>query len=138
MAAFGTYSPHAHVTATLHGVIVNLFYYVTPLLPEHSFLSRVCISLSQDEATSCCPIDACYKHQDHTTSTPACFAEMVTCFFQGLQQCADASISNELTGKKGISGAQKGRMSVGLELVSKPWYIFLGEPTSGLDTEIAE
>ena len=138
MAAFGAYSPHAHVTATLHGVLVDLFYYVTPLLPERSFLSRVCISLSQDEATSCRPIDACYKHQDHTTSTPACFAEMVTCFFQGLQQCADAYIGDELAGKKGISGGQKRRVSVGLELVSNPRCIFLDGSTSGLDSEIAE
>ena len=113
MAVLGAYSPHAHVAATLHGVLVNLFYYVTPLLPGRSFLSRVCISRSQDEATSCHPIDACYKHENHTTSTPDCFAEMVACFFQGLQQYADAYISNELTGKNGFSGSQKRHVSVG-------------------------
>ena len=133
-----TYSPNAHVAVLLHGVVVNLFYSVAPLLHGRSFLSRVCISPSQGYGTSCYPIDACYKHQNHTISTPACFAETVACFFQGLQQYADAYIGDELTGKNGISNGQKHGVSVGLELVSNPWCIFLGEPTSGLDTEIAE
>eukprot|EP00594_Rhizosolenia_setigera_P000825 CAMPEP_0178948312 /NCGR_PEP_ID=MMETSP0789-20121207/5402_1 /TAXON_ID=3005 /ORGANISM="Rhizosolenia setigera, Strain CCMP 1694" /LENGTH=550 /DNA_ID=CAMNT_0020628663 /DNA_START=206 /DNA_END=1855 /DNA_ORIENTATION=+ len=49
----------------------------------------------------------------------------------GLNECADTLVGGGLV--KGISGGQKKRTSVGVELVVKPPLIFLDEPTSGLD-----
>mmetsp|Transcript_44184 Transcript_44184/g.92887 ORF Transcript_44184/g.92887 Transcript_44184/m.92887 type:complete len:698 (-) Transcript_44184:19-2112(-) len=50
----------------------------------------------------------------------------------GLDDCADTMIGGELI--KGISGGERKRTSVGLELVTKPSLVFLDEPTSGLDS----
>lgn len=50
----------------------------------------------------------------------------------GLTDCADTYIGGPLL--KGISGGERKRTSVGVELVVKPTEIFLDEPTSGLDS----
>jgi ABC-type multidrug transport system ATPase subunit len=49
-----------------------------------------------------------------------------------LTDCKDTFIGGET--KKGISGGQKKRISIALELINDPDIIFLDEPTSGLDT----
>jgi ABC-type lipopolysaccharide export system ATPase subunit len=46
-----------------------------------------------------------------------------------LSACADVMIGGGLI--KGISGGQRKRTSVGVELVTNPKLIFLDEPTSG-------
>ena len=48
----------------------------------------------------------------------------------GLTACADSMIGGGL--KKGISGGEKRRVSIGMELISRPKIVFLDEPTSGL------
>lgn len=55
----------------------------------------------------------------------------------GLVSCAETLIGDETIGLKGVSGGQKRRVSVGIELVKDPRVIFLDEPTSGLDSEMA-
>jgi ABC-type multidrug transport system ATPase subunit len=50
----------------------------------------------------------------------------------GLTSCADTIVGGELI--KGISGGERKRTSVGVELVTKPALVFLDEPTSGLDS----
>ena len=55
----------------------------------------------------------------------------------GLTDCQNTLIGDELLGMKGVSGGQKRRVSIGIELVKEPRAIFLDEPTSGLDSEMA-
>jgi len=50
----------------------------------------------------------------------------------GLVSCADTLVGGALI--KGISGGERKRTSVGVELVTKPALVFLDEPTSGLDS----
>eukprot|EP00590_Aulacoseira_subarctica_P007629 CAMPEP_0172418616 /NCGR_PEP_ID=MMETSP1064-20121228/5070_1 /TAXON_ID=202472 /ORGANISM="Aulacoseira subarctica , Strain CCAP 1002/5" /LENGTH=628 /DNA_ID=CAMNT_0013157611 /DNA_START=120 /DNA_END=2003 /DNA_ORIENTATION=- len=50
----------------------------------------------------------------------------------GLLKCADTVVGGPLL--KGISGGERKRTSVGVELVTKPSCVFLDEPTSGLDS----
>ncbi|KAG7365608.1 ABC transporter [Nitzschia inconspicua] len=50
----------------------------------------------------------------------------------GLESCADTFVGGQLL--KGISGGERKRTSVGVELVVRPAMVFLDEPTSGLDS----
>lgn len=52
-----------------------------------------------------------------------------------LTKCADTPIGNELV--KGISGGEKKRTAIGIELISRPKILYLDEPTSGLDTYVS-
>jgi ABC-type multidrug transport system ATPase subunit len=49
-----------------------------------------------------------------------------------LEKCKDIRIGNPQ--RKGISGGEKKRVSIGIEIVSNPSILFLDEPTSGLDS----
>lgn len=53
----------------------------------------------------------------------------------GLTKCADTQVGTDMI--KGISGGEKKRLSVGVELITDPNIIFLDEPTSGLDSHMA-
>jgi ABC-type multidrug transport system ATPase subunit len=50
----------------------------------------------------------------------------------GLESCADTYVGGALL--KGISGGERKRTSIGVELVVRPTMVFLDEPTSGLDS----
>mmetsp|Transcript_14078 Transcript_14078/g.37882 ORF Transcript_14078/g.37882 Transcript_14078/m.37882 type:complete len:607 (+) Transcript_14078:4515-6335(+) len=49
-----------------------------------------------------------------------------------LESCADTYIGNDLV--KGVSGGERKRTAIGVELVTDPGIVFLDEPTSGLDS----
>lgn len=53
----------------------------------------------------------------------------------GLEKCADTFIGDDMI--RGVSGGEKKRTCVGIELIMKPKLIFLDEPTSGLDSYAA-
>ena len=53
----------------------------------------------------------------------------------GLSKCADTRIGNVML--RGISGGERKRTSIGVELLTNPSIIFLDEPTTGLDSSTA-
>ncbi len=49
----------------------------------------------------------------------------------GLKDCADNLVGNELV--KGISGGEKRRVTIAVQILTDPRILLLDEPTSGLD-----
>ncbi|KAH9500745.1 ATP-binding cassette sub- G member 2 [Bulinus truncatus] len=53
----------------------------------------------------------------------------------GLERCADTKIGNEFI--RGVSGGERKRCNIGMELIISPPVLFLDEPTTGLDANTA-
>ncbi|XP_065107111.1 broad substrate specificity ATP-binding cassette transporter ABCG2c [Paramisgurnus dabryanus] len=53
----------------------------------------------------------------------------------GLKDCADTKIGTVFL--RGVSGGEKKRCSIGMELITSPSLLFLDEPTTGLDANTA-
>ncbi|ESO03400.1 hypothetical protein HELRODRAFT_192026 [Helobdella robusta] len=53
----------------------------------------------------------------------------------GLTQCADSRVGTDLI--RGVSGGERKRTNIGMELVISPKVLFLDEPTTGLDSSTA-
>lgn len=53
----------------------------------------------------------------------------------GLGSCADTKVGNEFI--RGVSGGERKRCNIGMELIIQPPVLFLDEPTTGLDASTA-
>ncbi|XP_056136589.1 broad substrate specificity ATP-binding cassette transporter ABCG2b [Lampris incognitus] len=53
----------------------------------------------------------------------------------GLTDCADTKIGTDFL--RGVSGGERKRCSIGMELITSPSLLFLDEPTTGLDSNTA-
>ncbi|CAF2413676.1 unnamed protein product [Rotaria sp. Silwood2] len=53
----------------------------------------------------------------------------------GLEKCADSRVGTETS--RGVSGGERKRTNIGMELVLSPTVLFLDEPTTGLDSSTA-
>jgi len=54
-----------------------------------------------------------------------------------LEKCAESKVGSPFLQSRGISGGEKRRLSVGMNLLSAPRILFMDEPTSGLDSASA-
>lgn len=75
-------------------------------------------------------MEACNFHDLGSSAARARTEELLAQF--NLTESKDVAIGDP-AGQKGISGGQKKRLSVALELVESPSLLFLDEPTTGLD-----
>ncbi|XP_066911923.1 broad substrate specificity ATP-binding cassette transporter ABCG2-like isoform X2 [Clytia hemisphaerica] len=53
----------------------------------------------------------------------------------GLFRCAETRVGTDET--RGVSGGERRRTSIGMELITQPQFLFLDEPTTGLDASTA-
>jgi len=67
-----------------------------------------------------------YKKEQITNIVNECLINL------GLTECADRMVGGAMI--KGLSGGERKRTSIGVELVISPTLLFLDEPTSGLDS----
>ena len=98
---------------------------ITALVPQDDLLTPV---LTCSEALmEAAALKTAYTRSERQAHVDDLLAKL------GLVECKDVIIGHP-EGQKGLSGGQKKRLSVALELTGNPSLLYLDEPTSGLDS----
>ena len=106
-----------------------MHHYLLMRSPKHSLMH-----CTLTEAQGLCVIMQLDTDNTEQCTVAALHESQLSC---RLQILALDDIRNEMIGDeevRGISGGQRKRVNVGLELVADPIMLFLDEPTSGLDS----
>jgi ABC-type multidrug transport system ATPase subunit len=75
---------------------------------------------------------ACLRMPPGTTEEEMKAREDYVLSIMGIEHCRDTIVGD--TRRKGISGGERKRLCIAMELLPKPRLLFLDEPTSGLDS----
>eukprot|EP01060_Flectonema_neradi_P022084 TRINITY_DN302_c2_g1_i2.p2 TRINITY_DN302_c2_g1~~TRINITY_DN302_c2_g1_i2.p2 ORF type:complete len:608 (+),score=121.19 TRINITY_DN302_c2_g1_i2:3393-5216(+) len=121
---------------TLKGTIKLNGEKVSPL----SYRTKMAYVMQQDALFPTQTVEECLQFTArlrHPTSTEEELNEIVDSAIEtlGLQRCRTTLIGSDML--PGVSGGEKKRVAVAVELLSSPALIFLDEPTSGLDSHSA-
>lgn len=107
--------------------------------PDSTFRQRVSYVQQEDSLMGVLTVRETFEYAAKLSGVPSAQAQkkMVddTLTLLGLDVCADVRIGDMFF--KGISGGQRRRVSIGVELMKQPSILILDEPTSGLDSASA-
>lgn len=107
--------------------------------PDASFRQRVSYVQQEDSLMGVLTVRETFQYAARLSGVSSAAEQKAmvddTLTLLGLDVCADVRIGDMFF--KGISGGQKRRVSVGVELMKQPSVIILDEPTSGLDSASA-
>ncbi|KAI8239729.1 putative ABC transporter ATP-binding protein/permease [Colletotrichum sp. SAR 10_96] len=107
--------------------------------PSNTVIRSVCSYVCQDDdallpsltVRETLRFSAGLRLPSHMSKDEKCRRAEEVLLKMGLKDCADNLVGNELV--KGISGGEKRRVTIAVQLLSDPRVLLLDEPTSGLD-----
>lgn len=113
--------------------------YLNGSVPSEAVIRSICAYVCQDDDALLPYLTvrenlyfaACLRLPTHLTKVEKKQRAESILVKMGLRDCADNLVGNELV--KGISGGEKRRVSIAIQILTDPRVLLLDEPTSGLD-----